>query len=262
MGKFDKILICSDLDSTLTFEEKIPENNMEAIRYFCAEGGKFCVSTGRLPKFLLEKHFTKEILSNCPAICCNGTCIYDFNTEKIVYEKKITSDCGCLTAALDNIKKLILRATIFVSGPSSVDLLDFENEIGKISNVIKTDGLYKIVLVFKDEITAENTMHYLEEKLIEYFNISRSWPVGLEIIEKSATKGDAINVLKNNILADSRTTIAVGDYENDITMLKAADIGCAVENAVSALKASADKIICHSKDGAIDYIVKNILCDI
>ena len=42
MGKFDGILICTDLDGTLYKNDKtISEENKEAIEYFKREGGYF-----------------------------------------------------------------------------------------------------------------------------------------------------------------------------------------------------------------------------
>lgn len=52
--------------------------------------------------------------------------------------------------------------------------------------------------------------------------------------------------------------ICVGDYENDFTMLEAADIGCAVQNAVEALKDRADRVICSNDEHAIRYIVDHL----
>jgi hydroxymethylpyrimidine pyrophosphatase-like HAD family hydrolase len=48
MGKFDGILLLSDLDGTLLSGTRVisPEN-LEALRYFMAEGGRFSVATGR-----------------------------------------------------------------------------------------------------------------------------------------------------------------------------------------------------------------------
>ena len=39
MGKFDGILIGTDLDGTLVSEGKVSRENADAIRYFQAEGG-------------------------------------------------------------------------------------------------------------------------------------------------------------------------------------------------------------------------------
>ena len=48
MGKFDGLLLASDFDDTLySWELRIPERNLEAIRYFIRQGGYFTVSTGR-----------------------------------------------------------------------------------------------------------------------------------------------------------------------------------------------------------------------
>ena len=48
MGKFDGLLLASDFDDTLYgLDLRIPERNLEAIRYFTGEGGRFAVATGR-----------------------------------------------------------------------------------------------------------------------------------------------------------------------------------------------------------------------
>ena len=48
MGRFSDVLLTVDFDRTLTAtDSSIPERNLEAIRYFMAEGGAFTVNTGR-----------------------------------------------------------------------------------------------------------------------------------------------------------------------------------------------------------------------
>ena len=50
MGKFDGILICTDLDGTLYRNDKtVSKENREAIEYFKNEGGYFTFITGRMP---------------------------------------------------------------------------------------------------------------------------------------------------------------------------------------------------------------------
>ena len=45
MGKFDGLLLASDFDDTLYgLDLRIPERNLEAIRYFTGEGGRFAVA--------------------------------------------------------------------------------------------------------------------------------------------------------------------------------------------------------------------------
>ena len=52
MKKYDGILLCSDLDGTLSNSDgKISNENLEAIDYFCKNGGHFTLCTGRNPEF-------------------------------------------------------------------------------------------------------------------------------------------------------------------------------------------------------------------
>ena len=53
-------------------------------------------------------------------------------------------------------------------------------------------------------------------------------------------------------------TIAVGDNENDISMIKQAKIGVAVGNALDTVKAVADVITVTNNDHAIAKIIHDI----
>ena len=87
MGKFDGVLIATDIDGTLinsSFELSI--ENKTAIDYFKAEGGIFTIATGRLCDYLKEKEF--DALVNCPVIVLNGAAVYDFETNEFLELKK------------------------------------------------------------------------------------------------------------------------------------------------------------------------------
>ena len=56
---------------------------------------------------------------------------------------------------------------------------------------------------------------------------------------------------------DPAATIAVGDSTNDYTMVKAAGLGLAVENAVPELKAAADAVICNYREHSAKYILEH-----
>ena len=47
MKKFENILIASDIDGTLLFQNEIHPRNFEKLRYFCENGGHFALATGR-----------------------------------------------------------------------------------------------------------------------------------------------------------------------------------------------------------------------
>ena len=57
---------------------------------------------------------------------------------------------------------------------------------------------------------------------------------------------------------DPNKTIAVGDYYNDVSMIKNAGLGFAVANAVDDAKAAADYITVCNNDSAIAAIVDGL----
>ena len=50
-------------------------------------------------------------------------------------------------------------------------------------------------------------------------------------------------------------TIAIGDYNNDVSMIRAAHLGVAVANAVPEAKAAADLITVSNDESAIARII-------
>ena len=58
-----------------------------------------------------------------------------------------------------------------------------------------------------------------------------------------------------NYLGNIHTSVGVGDYENDISLLNDADIGVAVGNATDELKKVADIIV----KPASEYAIKDLI---
>ena len=58
------------------------------------------------------------------------------------------------------------------------------------------------------------------------------------------------------------TIIAVGDYENDIEMLKAADIAACPDNAMESVRNICDIKLCHHDMGAIAQLINILDTDI
>ena len=79
-----------------------------------------------------------------------------------------------------------------------------------------------------------------------------------EILPKGASKGNALCRMAELLGIDVNKTIAVGDYNNDISMLKTAKLGFAVANAVDEAKAAADHITVSNDESAIAVIIDQL----
>ena len=255
MGRYSGMLLCSDLDGTLlNSERQVSDENAEAIRAFRSQGGVFCLSTGRLPRYVLQ--YGDKLDFDGPMICSNGSCIYDFASEKILYARPIGGSLGELLPFVFEHGAAHIERMVFFTGLESVAFDNLAAERGQIFSTAEKP-VYKIVMRMDTEEHTLVLKVALAERFGEAFNFSRSWDTGLEILDPLATKGHTVQRLRA-ILGGIDTVICVGDYENDITMLKMADIGCAVANAVDAVKAAADRIICSNDEHAIRYIVERL----
>lgn len=85
---FSDILLTVDYDRTLTAPDAtVPENNIEAIRYFMDHGGTFTVNTGR--SFPMTHVFRDVIPVNAPLLLYNGAAAYDKETGQLTASQTI-----------------------------------------------------------------------------------------------------------------------------------------------------------------------------
>lgn len=264
MGRYDGILICSDIDGTLTYPYTGKDDNLngvgptretcEQIRRFQQEGGYFTVCTGRRPSHL--ENFTDKFVVNAPVISCGGAMVYDLESQKALRFKTMQFDLPAVMRVLqkdfapylDRVHLHTLEDTIAVTCEQLAD---------PQSGIWKTDTYLKVVLVFD---TAEHAIAarklVLAHPLAGELDVCRSWPEGLEIMDKEATKGASALFLKDYLGA--RELICVGDFENDLSMFRVADRAVAVENALPEVKAAASEITVSVYDGAVAHVIESI----
>lgn len=252
MGIFDGYIIFSDYDGTLGHNKKISEQNISAIRHFQKNGGIFTLASGRYPDFV--NSFAPDFVPNTYLISASGTIIYDPLTRKNVYE------CPADRSILDTV----CEAFALMSGIS--DVIIFSDDRYTVIDANAADicdrilsvkfPVFKILLHTSRELSNQNT-NILSTVAGNRFNVSRSWLCGLEIQSAESSKGIAIGKVCS-MLGDevkNRKIVCVGDYENDISMFKAADISYAVGNAPKKVKDIADRIAVPSSQNAIAQII-------
>lgn len=244
MSKFEGVLIVSDIDGTLTnSNQELSAENKEAIEYFKSEGGIFTIATGRLVDYFKEKEF--QMLVNCPAILLNGAAVYDFKKEEFIYLKKFHND-------FLEVYKEILKFENF----NKIDFC-FQDKTRNSQDVdIKNcKELCKIVTVVENEQTALDLREKLLCKFLKTHEVFRTWSTGVEVLPKGATKGNCIEILRKH-LKNIKTVAAIGDFENDMSLLEKSDIAFAPENAFEELKQKADYIVSHHNNHAIKDLIE------
>ena len=87
MGKFDGILLASDMDGTLLNDQReIGSATIEALNYFTQNGGRFALATGRTRPATAA--YRPLLPCNAPGVYLNGAIICDAD-GKVLFEGRI-----------------------------------------------------------------------------------------------------------------------------------------------------------------------------
>lgn len=266
MGLFDGILICTDLDGTLYKNDKtISRENKEAIEYFKSEGGSFTFITGRLPYYSLDAFLAAQ--PNVPYGCINGGGVYDGAAKRYIWTQELPGEALELVQYIDErfsdvgIQLCCFEKTCFakenettvrfreITGLPKIncDYRDFNEPIAKA--IFCTDDEEKLLAIEKA---------LSEHEKSDKFSFVRSERTLFEILPKGVNKGLAIEKLSEYLKIEPKKTVAIGDYDNDVYMLKAAGIGIAVSNASPRAKETADFITVSNEENAIARVIHDI----
>jgi hypothetical protein len=130
------------------------------------------------------------------------------------------------------------------------------NHLIKFLDILEDEPLK--MLFFQKEDVTPLVQKDLKEKFGDRFLFDLSWKEGIEVNDAGSGKGAAVKYLKEHLGTPIHTTIGIGDYENDISLLKCADIGYAVENAIPSVKAVADRVTVKNTENAIAAIINEL----
>ena len=114
-------------------------------------------------------------------------------------------------------------------------------------------SVYHVSEKHSDEYTAR-----IREIVGDEFIVMRSWINGIEIQRKGTGKGDSVRRFKELLGDRARLVVGAGNYENDIDLIREADIGYAVRDSIPSLLAVADRITVNCGDHAIAAIIAEL----
>lgn len=245
------ILICTDYDCTLSWNG-VSQKNIDAINDFMAHGGKFTLATGRANYEVSENDL--PVRPNAPMLCMIGSRIYDFAAKKSLADFPMNITCK------ETVRKAALRlsglgsASVYCADRSTPLVLDTAEDIDAGLRDFG-DDVYKVVFWLKENYT-QALFDEVRTLCGDKCNLCSNREDILELTAAGVHKGSAVLALKE--LLGAKLLICAGDFNGDIPMLKAADIGYAVENASDEVKAAADRITVHAKDDALAQIIADL----
>lgn len=261
-------VIFSDLDLTLLSDDKtISLKNKEAIKKANEKGVKFLLCTGRLP-FCYEM-FREDIdLSN--AVSTNGSII--INDSKIIKDEYL--DPKIISVLVEYAIKHHIYLRLFAidclynlnSDQGSENMITYLNmkdvNDEEARNIVNNIKLYKVAFFNTSHDYLLKVKKDLEEMDLE-MEMVFSYATFLEVNQKGQTKGKGIEEYCRLCGIDIKDTIAIGDNNNDASMLKVAGLAACPSNSIDEIKEIADYISpFDNNEGAVaDIIEKYILLE-
>ena len=265
MGRFDGLLLCTDLDDTLlTTDKRISHGNRRAIEHFKAEGGLFAFTTGRCiagAKLLLN-----HIKPNVPMICFNGAGIYDFENDKMLYLNKLNDNAKRAVEFIYNkfpyaaIDVCTARESVFCRTSKRLEMhKKYENlpdNYGDYRDI--SDDWVKVIFMVEEEQVDTIRQAFAESEFAEEFEFMQSSPWYYELLPKGSNKGTGLLELAKLLNIPVEKTIGIGDNYNDIPLITRAGAGVAVANAVKPALEAADYITVDNNSDALKAVIEAI----
>jgi len=271
MGLFDGIIIVSDIDGTfLGKNSRLVPENLEKIRYFQENGGRFTIATGREFFIVYPSVPQVEEICNCPAIACNGAYIYDYHSHRKLVEnfledepllpviRQVADACPRAGFRVDMLDGYFVER-IYREFEWVRDLYPDRTHVMPLAEMPR--GCWHKVAFDGPPEEIDRAEAMLRGLLDGRFNCIRSGADIAEIQSAAATKGKMLARLK--ALSGGTTLFAIGDYDNDYDMLVSADRCAVPANGLPRLKAIPGAIpVCDHDEGAvaglIDFIEREL----
>lgn len=246
-------LIAIDLDDTLLNTQKtISQQNENIIKQALKQNIKIVLCSGRTHNAVKNYAEQLGIQGDDQYLITNGGAIIETATQKIIHEQSLSNQF--YRDFVDFVHKNHLhynvvddKSNTYTSKETWFDKYTiaqaFENDNGlfiREPDELPTDFkiLKAIINGNKDELDAiSDLVHQTYDK--DYF-VVRTGEGFLEVFPQNVTKGSALTLLTKKLDISLEETIAIGDRDNDIPMLKIAGMGVAMGNGQPGVKKVAD----------------------
>lgn len=251
----DYKIVASDLDQTfLNDSHEIPQANVEGIRRLRQMGCLFVPASGRSYKSIMRtfRHLPPELLEGSYVISYNGGCVNRVGQDQPLVSHRLPFERARALFAYGQERGLCMHVYtvtgdlwIYNMVPKEHDYLEgfevYDLRSDRTLDFARDIPLIKVLYVIPGDLEG---LHALREgmprDITDGTETTYSSQRYLEFIPQGISKGGGLSDLADYLGLDLAQTIACGDAENDVQMLRTAGVGVAVATADPAAAAAAD----------------------
>ena len=263
-------LLVLDLDGTLTNSRKeITPQTLDTLIQAQKLGVKVVLASGR-PTYGVAPIANKLQLADFEGyiLSYNGGEIVDWKTKQVLYENILEPEI--LPYLYECAQKynfaIVTYHNEFVITEHPEDEYVQKEAILNVMQLQKVSNFLNAIQfsVAKCMIVGEPSKLVLLEKemyehLKERMGVYRSQPYFLELVPKGIDKAQSLSILLKKLDISREEVIACGDGFNDLSMIKFAGLGVAMENAQDIVREHADYITFSNDNDGVAHVIKEFI---
>ena len=174
--------------------------------------------------------------------------------EKDNIKYRCYDDDSFYTTNMDYITEKYMKWNEIQKPEDKINIVLLNNPYEVVEKNIK---IYKIIVMEEDnEKLNELKDIFLKECEVE---IVSSWANSFDIMYKCVSKGNALKKLCDKLNISKEEVIAIGDNENDLSMIKFAGCGVAMGNAEEIVKKEANIIADTNNNDGVGKIINQLI---
>ena len=268
-------VIALDLDGTLLTPRKtiLPES-IEALAQAQQAGVKVIIVTGR--HHCAIHPFYQALRLDTPAICCNGTYLYDYHAKKVLASDPLAKDQAL--RVIEMLDEQAIHGLLYVD-----DAMLYQTPTGHVIRTLNwaeslpehqrptfiqvpslaqaardAESIWKFALSHPDTRALQQFAESVEQEL--GLACEWSWHDQVDIAQRGNSKGKRLAQWVESLGLSMSDVLAFGDNYNDLSMLENVGLGVAMANADDAIKARAKRVIgTNLEAGIAETIYKEVL---
>lgn len=273
-----RTLYVSDLDGTLlNADSKVSERSVRLLNKSISDGALFTVATARTPATVAP--LLKDIKINIPTAVMTGAARWNPSDGK--YSGIRFHNPECVARLIDAFRSRLPGFIYtmrhdklhiyhvgamseverqFMQERASTPFKEFhsEDDLGKeLPHILHSTVLMYAMRPSHDSASLYSDIRDDKDLSALFYHDIFGQEIGiLEVFAAGTSKAEAIKEIARNCGADR--IVCFGDNINDLPMMRAADVGVAVGNAVDEVKEAADIVIGpNSQDSVAAFIAED-----